>query len=88
MKYLPLYKEWIKTGKMPWRGLCGSLPDNEEMSTIFEDNGMGGYWGYNGKNVFSSDIWHDDKIFDDTVYTFTPLRQNIVLLLAAMNNEL
>lgn len=71
MKYLPLYKEWMKDGKTPRCGLCLSLDWIDDLD-LFRPNGRG-YFSY----------WAGD---DDR--EFTPLRQNIVLFLAAQNNEL
>lgn len=96
MKYLGLYKKWAKTGKLEdsphdargQGGLCNTVigrealeifePDNEYMVRYTVDTV---YWGHG----------HNNKSFielKELAYDFTPLRQTIVLLLAAMNDEL
>lgn len=91
-KYLKLYKEWMEAGKMPEPGLCAKFsdvfgwtlkkyphfdlikPDDREKIRL-DINGLApSYWG--------SDSSQELK------YIFTPLRQNLVLLMAALNNEL
>lgn len=62
-------------------GLCGTVLYNSPLFHLFEvGRDYGAYWAYDG------DINEDDD--RDIEYKFTPTRQNIVLLLAAMNNEL
>lgn len=92
MKYLPLYFKWLKTKRIPRGGLCGSLQErgqkNHELSIFAEysHDWDGAYWGYDG------DFYNWDEITTtkqrEIAFSFTPLRQNIVLFLAAMNNEL
>lgn len=91
MKYLELYKKWMETGyiedsKSPKRtgegGLCNTVIGNK--MEIFNpadpaDANYRVYWGYGDQ---------EDTNFRNLCYEFTPLRQTIVLLLAAMNNEL
>lgn len=85
-KYLPFYYEWIKTGKMSDDGLCyifGQdylfklfIPNPEEELEL-------------ERNLLPTIFWGKGTI--DGLYNgggFSPLRQNIVLLMAAMNNEL
>jgi hypothetical protein len=91
-KYLPLYEEWIKTGKIEddvdrltgWGGLCNTVLGNEEnkdMLKLFEPlNGE-----HSGTNFWAADLPHGDS---NRVYGFTPMRQTIVLFLAAINGEL
>jgi len=95
MKYLEMYKEWAKTGELPRNGgyshiitggLC-SLIDKDKLYPLHPISGdyaklqcedcSTAYWasgipGYSKKDP----------------YKFTPLRQNIVLFLAAMAGEL
>lgn len=78
-KYLPLYKHWVQNG-MPWFGLCGSLlmhngwvPDGGlYLFRPFADP-------FHPKNQY---YWGGERD------QFTPLRQNILLFMAAMNGEL
>jgi hypothetical protein len=90
-RYLPLYEEWMENGSIPGEGLCGSLdkegqellknfvPTNEDENVLMEDDYSIEYWGSGLK-------YSDDVI--EKMYSFTPLRQTIVLLMAAMNGEL
>jgi hypothetical protein len=89
-KYLPLYYKWMKKG-MPDQGLCSSLWylfQEETLLELFEptekEYDKGGFclfqcfWAADGVSQ------RDESFF----YKFTPLRQNIVLFMAAMNGEL
>lgn len=88
--YLDFYKECLKSKQLPTQGLCFSLLDAE--LDLFAPPGWYNreigyneydewYWGYNGdKQSGESD--------NERRFAFTPLRQTIVLFLAAMNNEL
>lgn len=88
-KYLPLYEKWMETGRIPNNGLCNSIGSRKlsvfrpsrkysEARGYFHDYW---YWGYDGKANYNLRLdykWHK----------FTPLRQTIVLLMAAMAGEL
>jgi hypothetical protein len=87
-KYLPLYKELCVTGGLSGDyGLCGELSDRglHEEKTHLRDlfhppfeidmNITHLYWGSG-----------DDQ--NRLTGVFTPMRQNILLLMAAMNGEL
>ncbi len=94
-KYLKLYKEWIKTGKIGTdsvgnhNGLCNThklgsdplfelfIPNIEDEVQLEKDGLSTSYWASG-----------QDKNDYDNNYAFTPLRQTIVLFLAAMNDEL
>ncbi len=72
MKYLPLYKKWMKTGRLPLAGLCCSLYWAENIYLFKPRNASHfSYWANNGADE----------------HTFNPLRQNILLFLACMNDE-
>jgi len=90
-KLIDLYKEWMETGEMPEMGLCGCLsetryaenlslfaPTEEDDIVLYKERKPTIYWGsgeeMNGKTRLC--------------YTFTPLRQTIVLLICAIHNEL
>lgn len=89
-KYLPLYYQWMKDGKMdlvyPGRatgGLCGSSANTDLLGYFFPqdgDNAPPSWWGW--EDGFSmlrlESIRHD----------FTPFRQTILLFMAAINGEL
>lgn len=91
MKYLPLYYKWIRAGKLPDSGLCHSLwLDDNDLFHLFKPKCPDGYWAYWEEYfdhpVYTQDVDNDLKY--KLCYEFNPLRQNIILLLAAINNEL
>lgn len=87
MKYLSLYKKWLRSGELPKNGLCESLGEPADL-LLFEptfdeamDNGHLFFnWGVSDKDVRASDkiCWK----------AFNPFRQTVVLFLAVMNKEL
>lgn len=94
MKYLPLYYKWMEAKKIDsdplsskFGGLCGSSLFNDENFNIFiptDEERLGtysAYWAFGRKKKYIG----NEKLHR---WAFTPLRQNIVLLMAAMNNEL
>lgn len=87
-KYLPLYEKWMKSGKLPEDGLCNLFVNDPLFELI--DPGWCGYWGYDGFDSYYGDPYYDDHCgsMNEVWYDFTPLRQNIVLLMAALNGEL
>lgn len=94
-KYLPLYKTWVKAGELPEDGLCNCFglclsedeyeldPEHELFPLMYPEetsNPPSGYWGCGPEEqMIDGNNWNKE---------FTPLRQNIVLLMAAMNGEL
>lgn len=90
-RFIDLYYDWMKEESLPSDGLCLSIPD--ELHGVFEnlcppDEEL---------NLLEADgfdiaFWASEKLKDDSyyecAYQFNPLRQNIVLLCAAINNEL
>lgn len=88
MKYLPLYYKWIKKG-LPEDGLCNSLPENDalfQLMTPLDEYKYLAYWGFNGEMRYrrSYGLAINEEIWN----SFTPLRQNIILFMAALNGEL
>ena len=86
-KYLPLYYKWIKTGAIDKNGLC---------NVFGEWNAVQRKWEYHDKlfklmiptfYTNSTDYWAADDDYGK-IFGFGPTRQNILLLLAAMNGEL
>ena len=88
-KYLPLYKKWMKQGRIPHKskygcdgGLCSIFGNDKKFQLLhptmdeLEYRRIWGYWGL------------DENYGDLHINSFAPLRQTIVLLMAAMNNEL
>lgn len=81
-KYLPLYEKWMETGRIPCvvgvetiGGLCSIFHDDKLFKLMEPVPYKAGYWG-------------DDVNYGCDYDTFTPLRQTIVLFLAAMAGEL
>lgn len=86
MKYLEFYKKCLLDGYLPYSGLCACFGGNDAyfqlvMPKYFDSKYE--YWGNDYREKYSYDItsfvWERE---------FNPLRQNIVLLMAAMNGEL
>lgn len=86
-KYLPIYYKWMKRQRMEeCSGLCDLFdygdydefdllkPTDSDIDRLIADGYSSFCWGSGQKQ--------------DMFFVFTPLRQNIVLLMAAMNNEL
>lgn len=70
-KYLPLYKDWMKTGYLPARGLCHSLFNNgrvpnDDLFNIMTPEETFGYWA-----GFKTADGHE------YTYRFNTLRQTI-----------
>lgn len=91
MKYLPLYYKWLEKGEIPYRenektcgGLCSIFGGKRlfDMMSLNDPFDKGWYWGYTGDRT----CW--DPYLGCKETAFTPLRQTIVLFMAAMNNEL
>ncbi len=90
MKYLDFYKKCITTGKLPHEnGLCDEF-GNDEFFNMFEpyaeehrllvDEGFcSAYWA-SGLSVYTN--------IHRAGFEFSPLRQNIVLLMTCLNGEL
>lgn len=92
-KYLPLYRKWMKTGLMPEHGLCDSIQYSinykarqDFVDTFQPAKGYLGLWGYDGNNYIGYELMPEQ--YERIAYKFNPLRQNMLLLFAAMNNEL
>jgi hypothetical protein len=89
-KYLPLYERWAKAERIPYPGLCSCFEgdcQSAELISLFRPYRVSVYsesncsfWGY-GEDTNTSSLW-------DECHSFTTLRQTIVLLMAAMNDEL
>lgn len=87
-KYLPFYYECLETGRLPHNGLCTSLGGVELFRPFQSDvnsDENSWYWGYDGTRFTE---YYDNAQNVRRQYEFTPLRQNIVLFLAVMHNEL
>jgi hypothetical protein len=85
---LELYKEWAEKGMIPDQGLCLTELGRTESFWMIQPNDDEEidesefvkrlYWGFGEENYESN---------NDVVYTFTPLRQNLVLLIACLEQE-
>lgn len=93
MKYLEFYESCMKTGKLPKAGLCNCIPEDEmDIMHPGEDYSHPSYyydwhWAYDGE-FYNSWYSKTDVEKVSLSFSFTPLRQTIVLLLAAINGEL
>ena len=92
-KYLPLYYKWMNTGLTPEvdqqvSALCDlfdrHIKDYPEFELLKPTNEDFIQLESEKKNLF---CWASGSVGCD-FFIFTPLRQNIVLLMAAMNGEL
>lgn len=93
-KYLAIYYKWINAGKMmgvecryhpeKTSGLCDAFRDDELFELINPTDQDVYELEKEGLNTFCWASGSSDCCFHE----FTPLRQNIVLLMAAMNGEL
>lgn len=95
-KYLPLYHKWLKQGLIDpiyddvYNGMCHIFeedklfalvrPTPSDLNDLESEDLCTAYWG----------SLCPKRQFDNTVVCggFTSMRQNLVLLMAAMNNEL
>lgn len=81
-----LYKEWAEKGVMPDRGLCDSIFFAFTTAKCYRmfaeflkpENTTKHFWGYDG---FNDAHYYEDQI------SFTPLRQNLMLLLIEIIEE-
>ncbi len=89
MKLIDLHKKWMRTGMMDDTGLCNSTPYKYRKTLdLFEPNTKEHsllFHTYHSNLYWASGLKVDD---DNKFYTYTPLRQAIVLLICAMHNEL
>lgn len=87
MKTIDFYEKCVSDGELPCHGLCVSLMsgDETELLELFKPkwkNVASYYWGFKGTRNLASKNRHA------VMYGLTPFRQNIILLIAAMRNEL
>lgn len=87
-QFLDYYYEWIVDEILPHYGLCGSLPEYltekkswlviepsiVEMGDQFDNGGGFGYWGIENRKQYRKN-------------DFSPQRQTILLIAAALNGE-
>lgn len=89
-KYYDFYVECMENGFMPFGGLCASIPKfsrkDEYTLGLFSptDDDVA-----NPHNQMSTSLGYWGRSFQfESVFEFNEFRQNVVLFLAAMNNEL
>jgi len=88
--YMQFYYQCMESGCLPDRGLCHSIGDPRRSAI------NPGLWVFTNKDLQLFEpiepqlhYWGcEDYVSYDITHGFTPLRQTIVLFLAAMNNEL
>jgi hypothetical protein len=92
-KLIDLYKEWMETGELDYAGLCSSIPfkyedalemvspSRKEMTILRKEGKPYVFWGC---GIKYSRIPKDKT----AGCFFSPLRQNIVLLICAIHNEI
>lgn len=87
-EYLKYYEKWMKDEKLPNFSLCCSLPyklvinepfklikpTNDDLIRLCSENKSFAYWG-------------SDHSYNK-MFQFTELRQTLLLIAAALNNEL
>lgn len=86
MKYIEFYEQCMATGKMPDSGLCFALPPElngeildmvkptiEDREVLRNEGSPVNYWG--------------NESYANRLSSFTPLRQTLVLLMAAIAGE-
>lgn len=92
--YLSFYYESLLNGTMQSGGLCHNLSAG---ISLFRPGKLSkhkdSYWGFDGEPNSFGDFpayfnGYNGLNSSDVRFSFSPLRQNIVLFLAAMNNEL
>ena len=86
-KYLNFYKERIKTGRIE-DGLCNYFdndeeidlmrPTSEDFDKLYDERRCTTYW--------ASGL-HEDVPYHEIHWPFTPLRQTVVLFMAALAGE-
>ena len=85
MKYLDFYYECLETGYLPGSGLCHTDVASTDLFQLIKptDEDIDKLYG-EGKPV----VWWGMGDFEHSTYEFSPLRQNLILLMAALNGEL
>lgn len=86
-KYLPLYESLLKNG-MTEPGLCYYFCDAKSLGWRFNSNPLFIIMKPTGKDKCENSMYWGSESKSGDHYQFTPLRQNIVLLMCAMNGEL
>ncbi len=86
MSYMDFYYKYAETGKLPKAGLCNCFSADQLDLIMPDDYWPWDFWAYD--RLYGLDVLNNASLRTRVAYTFGPLRQNLVLLLAALNNEL
>jgi len=87
-RFIDLYYDWMQDGIMPQEGLCNSVP--WQLKGIFFDLQPFLYEKEQLREEgFCEVLWASGlpEGHKEEWYSFTPLRQTIILLCACINNE-
>lgn len=86
-KYLNFYKERIKTGRIE-DGLCNYFVNSEELDLMYPtDEDFDMLLDENLCTTYWASGMHEDTPYRGIHWPFTPLRQTIVLFMAALAGE-
>ena len=90
MNYLELYKKWMAAGKLPWQGLCNSLAkEHQKQFGVYESNNdLRFFKPEDHELVGNNKTYWASGSHSERLYQFTPLRQTILLLMAAEKGHL
>lgn len=86
MNLLKFYRDCMRTGRLPFGGLCNSLPKQERQvlkDLLSPDMFTRLYWAHSGEFEYL-----EGCEIDEILYSFTPLRQTLVLLLNEIMKDL
>lgn len=88
-KYLDFHNQCVSIGEIPNSGLCANFGGESFFELLCPGDLLdeASYWGFDGNDRHIGNDYGGD-MFHDVFRLYTPLRQNIVLLMAAINNEL
>lgn len=78
----------MKTGRLPNWGLCTCFDDDVQLFSPYNDSELDSYYWAYGSDYADQSEFISSKQIDAVHHDFTPLRQTIVLFMAAMSGEL
>lgn len=85
--YLELYKKCFELGRLPDFGLCSCISNRIGYGNAMEFEHLFNPLFKSIIKPISNRYWGADD-YDDILCDFGPTRQNMLLLMAAMNDEL
>ena len=100
IRYIDIYNTCVEKDRLPHAGLCSTIRYSKDKNArtrfrslfgpteaIAAGRSLGGYWADDKERPkYFTLLSH--RTCREIQYAFNPLRQNMLLLLAAMNNEL